>query len=554
MNGRKVSKVDGPADLVLNGARVHTGNRPAQVEDIAIRAGRIVAVGPQRDVAGWSGPGTRLVRLAGRMLVPGFQDAHIHPDGGGLVMSRCSLHDLHGRDAYIEAVRRYAQAHPGVPWILGGGWSLADFPRGTPHRSLLDEVVPDRPVYLPNRDGHGAWVNTRALEVAGLTRETPDPPDGRIEREEDGTPFGTLHEGAMQLVAGLLPPPSPAQLESALLTAQSHLHALGITAWQDAHVSPATLAAYRSLGERGALTARVVGGLWWDRHRGEEQIEELLEQRGAGPAGRFRPTSIKIMQDGIPENFTAALLTPYLDSSGRPASNRGLSFVDPEALNRHVTGLDREGFQIHVHAIGDRAVREALDAFECALRANGPTDGRHHVAHIQVVHPDDVPRFAKLGVTANVQPFWACMDRQMRDLCLPYFDEERARWQYPFGSIIRAGGRLAMGSDWPVTTPDPLKEIEVAVTRVPHGKENGEPFLPHERLSLEQALDAFTSGSAFVNHLDDRTGTIEVGKLADLAVIDRDLFAIQPHEIGRAKVLMTLVEGEPVHLDPELSW
>src|SRR6266498_1902084 len=219
-----------------------------------------------------------------------------------------------------------------------GGWMVAPGlpPRGTPHRSLLDEVVPDRPVYLPNRDGHGAWVNTMALEMAGLTRESPDPPDGRIEREEEGTPSGTLHEGAMHLVARLIPPPSQGELESALLTAQSHLHALGITAWQDAHVSPATLAAYRSLAERGALTARVIGALWWDRHRGEKQIEELVEQRRSGATGRFRPTSVKIMQDGIPENFTAGLLSPYLDSSGCPTSILFQCYGDHRELDRIV--------------------------------------------------------------------------------------------------------------------------------------------------------------------------------------------------------------------------
>jgi predicted amidohydrolase YtcJ len=543
-----VPMIDGPADLVLAGARVYTPDRSVTADALAVRGGRIAAVGPERDVGVWVGRGTRVVRIPGRLVVPGFQDSHIHPDSGGLVISRCSLHDLPGRSAYVEAVRLYAESHPDVPWILGGGWSLAHFPRGTPHRSLLDDVVPDRPVYLPNRDGHGAWVNTRALEMAGLTRESPDPPDGRIEREEDGTPFGTLHEGAMQLVARLIPAPSPAELEAALLAAQSHLHSLGITAWQDAHVSPATLAAYRSLASSGALTAKVVGALWWDRHRGEEQVKELLDQRASGSAGRFRPTSVKIMQDGIPENFTAALLSAYLDGEGRTTSNSGLSFVEPEALNACVTRLDREGFQVHVHAIGDRAVREALDAFECAVRANGPTHGRHHIAHIQLVHPDDVPRFAGLNVTANAQPFWACLDQQMRDLCLPFLGEGRSGWQYPFASILRAGGRLAMGSDWPVTTPDPLKEIEVAITRVPHGKE-GEPFLPHERLSLEQALDAFTLGSAYVNHLDDVTGSIEVGKLADLAVIDRDLFDMPPKGIGDARVVLTLVEGEPVFAD-----
>jgi predicted amidohydrolase YtcJ len=547
----------GPADLVLAGARVFRLDRSGPddggaADAVAVRDGRIVAVGREREVGGWIGPETRVVRFAGGLVVPGFQDAHIHPDGGGLVMSRCSLHDLPGPKAYVEAVRSYAKARPDVPWILGGGWSLAHFPRGTPHRSLLDDVVPDRPVYLPNRDGHGAWVNTKALEIAALTRDTPDPRDGRIERDEDGTPSGTLHEGAMQLVSRCIPAPSQEELEAALLTAQSHLHSLGITAWQDAHVSPATLAAYLALAERGALTARVTGALWWDRHRGEEQVKEFVEQRATGSAGRFRATAVKIMQDGIPENFTAALLSPYLDTEGRPTTNRGLSFVEPTELNRYVAALDREGFQVHIHAIGDRAVGEALDAFEVALRANGRTDGRHHIAHLQLVHPDDVPRFAKLGVAANAQPFWACLDRQMRDLCLPFLGQERTGWQYPFAGILEAGGRLAMGSDWPVTTPDPLKEIEVAVTRMPHGSEQDqedEPFLPHERLRLDQAVDAFTRGSAYVNHLDETTGSIDVGKLADLAVIDSDLFSLPPREIGEARVVLTLVEGEPVYAD-----
>jgi predicted amidohydrolase YtcJ len=549
--------VSGPADLVLAGARVfrpgRSGPDDAEAPDaVAIRGGRIVAVGREGEVDGWIGPETRVVRFAGGMIVPGFQDAHIHPDGGGLVMSRCSLHDLPGPEGYVEAVRRYSTAHPDIPWILGGGWSLAHFPRGTPHRSLLDDVVSDRPVYLPNRDGHGAWVNTKALEIAGLTRDSPDPPDGRIEREEDGAPSGTLHEGAMQLVSRCIPAPSQEELEAALLAAQSHLHSLGITAWQDAHVTPATLGAYQGLAERGALTARVTGALWWDRHRGEEQVHELVEQRATGSVGRFRATSVKIMQDGIPENFTAALLSPYLDAKGLPTANKGLSFIEPRALNRYVAMLDREGFQVHIHAIGDRAVREALDAFEIALGANGQTDGRHHVAHLQLVHPDDVPRFARLGVTANAQPFWACLDRQMRDLCLPFLGQERTGWQYPFAGILEEGGRLAMGSDWPVTTPDPLKEIEVAVTRIPYVAEEGEeiePFLPHERLRLDQALEAFTRGSAYVNHLDESTGSIDVGKVSDLAVIDRDLSFLPPGEIGEARVILTLVEGESVYAD-----
>jgi predicted amidohydrolase YtcJ len=531
------------ADLAITGARVYSPGRDGPPADtVAVRGGRIAAVGTFSDVGGLIGPATRVFRPPGGMVVPGFQDSHIHPDGGGLDLRRCALYDLRGRLAYEEAIRTYATAHPEVPWILGGGWSLDDFPRGCPHRSILDAIVPDRPVFLENRDGHGAWVNSRALELAGIGPATPDPPDGRIEREEDGTPFGVLHEGAMALVARLIPPPTPAEVEQGLRDAQRYLHSLGVTAWQDAHVSPETLAAYRALEQRGELTARVVGALWWARDRGEEQIDDLIELRAMAPKGRFRATSVKIMQDGIIENLTAGMIEPYLGVDGR----RGLSFVDPERLKRAVMRLDAEGFQVHVHAIGDRAVREALDAFEAARETNGPNDHRHHIAHLQVVNPSDVPRFAALDVTPNCQPYWACMEGQMLNLCVPFLGEERTGQQYPFASLLRSGARLAFGSDWPVTTPDPLKIMQVAITRVPDG-EPGEPFLPDERLALSQALDAATMGTAYLNHLDHATGSIEEGKLADLVVLDRDPFEVDPTGLGNTRVMLTIVDGAPVY-------
>lgn len=541
-------------DLVLRRASLYTSVPSSRwAEAVAIREGRIVAVGSTGEVDGLIGPGTRVLDLPGRMVCPGFQDSHIHPNSGGLVKNRCELHEVRGREAYEQAIRAYAESNRGAAWILGGGWALDDFPRGTPHRAVLDAIVPDRPVFLPNRDGHGAWVNTRALEMAGITRDTPDPPDGRIERDEDGAPLGVLHEGAMALVERLIPEPTQAELEQALITAQAYLHSLGITAWQDAHVTGSTLQAYLGLDRSGKLTARVVGALWWARGRGEEQVEDLLAMRARAPKGRFRATSVKIMQDGIPENFTAGMLEPYLDDQGRPSDRRGLSFVGPAALKRHVARLDREGFQVHIHAIGDRAVREALDAFEAARAANGPNDHRHHIAHIQLVHPKDVPRFAGLDVVANAQPYWACLDGQMRRLCIPFFGPERAATQYPFASIRRAGATLAFGSDWPVSTPDPLKEIQVAVTRVPQEEPGVEPFLPHERLDLAEALDAFTMGTAFVNHLDHETGSLERGKLADLVVLDRNPFDVDPMSIGEARVLLTLVDGKPVHVGTELA-
>jgi predicted amidohydrolase YtcJ len=538
------------ADLVLTGAPVYT-SIPARrwAEAVAVRGGRIVAVGTAQEIDDLIGPKTHVVRPAGGMVLAGFQDSHVHPDGGGVDMRRCALYDLRGQRAYEQAVRTYAAGHPEAPWILGGGWSLDDFPGGTPHRSMLDAIVPDRPVFLENRDGHGAWANSRALDIGGITRETPDPVDGRIERDEDGSPFGMVHEGAMALVSKHIPRPTQAELEQGLLDAQRYLHSLGITAWQDAHVDAETAAAYRALDERGELTGRVVGALWWARGQGEEQIDELVELRATSPDGRFRPTSIKIMQDGIVENFTAAMLEPYVREEG----GLGLSFVEPELLQRAVARLDAEGFQVHIHAIGDRAVREALDAFQAARGANGPNDHRHHIAHLQIVNPTDVPRFAALGVTANCQPYWACLEGQLLDLCVPFLGEERLGHHYPFGALLRSGARLSFGSDWPVSTPDPLKIVQVAVTRRSVEEPHDEPLLPEERLSLAEALDAATVGSAFVNHLDHDTGTVEEGKLADLVVLDRNPFEGDPREIGQARVLLTLVDGVPVHEQPELT-
>ena len=473
-------------------------------------------------------------------------------------MLQCDLHSdryYQPLDDYLGTIAAYAAARPDRAWISGGGWNMADFPGGTPRREDLDRVVPDRPVYLPNRDGHSAWVNTRALERAGVTAATPDPYDGRVERDADGTPTGSLHDGAMDLVSAIVPPPTEQDLLDALREGQRYMHGLGLTQWQDAIVEPEREeVAYRTLGASGELTARVVGALWWDRHRGLEQIDELLERRARGPAGRFSPASVKIMQDGVLETYTGAMLEPYLGADGRPTDNRGPSMVDPAVLNGAVTRLDSEGFQVHFHAIGDRAVRECLDAVAAARAANGPSDHRHHIAHIQVIHPDDVPRFAALDVTANAQALWAVHEGQMDELTIPFLGPERSGWQYPFASLLRSGARLAMGSDWSVSTPNPLLEMEHAVTRVAYLSRGAkEPFLPDERISLGAALAGFTSGTAFVNHMEHETGTIEVGKLADLVVLDRDLFAPDAGPIGDARVLGTFVEGVAVHEAPGLG-
>ncbi len=551
-------------DLVFTGGQVFTGDpgRPVERASVAVSGGRIAAVGADADVRELAGPHTVTVDLGGGLLVPGFQDAHVHPVQGGMERLTCDLSGSSTAPEYLEAVRSYAAVSPpDATWITGGGWMLAAFPGGLPTADALDAVVPDRPVFLPNRDHHGAWVNTVALELAGITTATPDPADGRIERDAFGTPTGLLHEGAMDLVGALVPPASVADQVTGLLEAQRYLHSVGITAWQDAIVGTYanitdTSAAYLACLDSGALTAKVVGALWWDRSRGAEQIPELLERRSLLTQGRFAATSVKIMQDGIAENFTAAMTAPYLDACGCRTANAGLSMVDPVKLRGYVVALDAEGFQVHVHAIGDRAIRESLDAFEATgsrrsgssrTASSGRAWPRHHIAHLQVIHPDDIDRFVDLDVTATMQPLWATHEEQMDDLTIPFLGPERATWQYPFASLVRSGARLAAGSDWPVTSPDPLAGIHVAVNRrLAEAADTWPAFLPDQAIDVVTALTAYTAGSAYVNSLDD-TGRIVQGAAADLVVLDRDIVAAPAEEIGHARVMATYVDGREVY-------
>ena len=562
------------AELVFAGGAIYTadaGRRqlmaattadggPASA--VAVVGGRIEAIGNAGDsqFRDLMGPGTEVVDLRGRALLPGFQDAHVHPAFAGVTMIGCNLIGATSLDEAMARIAAYGEQHPDREWIAGSGWRMEWFDHGTPDRRILDRVTGSRPAFLSNRDGHGAWANTAALQLAGLDARTPDPVDGRIEREEGGGPQGTLHEGAADLVGALVPELSVGERLAGLLMAQQHLHARGITAWQDAIVgdylgSPDPLPVYLAAAASGQLTARVEGALWWDRARGIEQLPDILTRRERGRGPRFRANTVKIMQDGVAENFTAGMLEPYLDPAGYHSHGSGLSYVDPVALLGYVTQLDAHGFQVHLHAIGDRAVREALNAIEAARTANGygagpGQDNRHHIAHLQVVHPDDVPRFAALDVTANMQGLWAAHEPQMDELTIPFIGPERTARQYVFGDLLRSGARLAAGSDWAVSSANPLRAVHVAVNRALQDAagEQAEPFLPGQSLKLGEALAAYTLGSAYVNHLDDETGTIETGKLADLVVLDRDPFAHPASEIGSTSVLATYVQGEPVYM------
>jgi predicted amidohydrolase YtcJ len=552
------------AELVLVNGRIRTPAHPSGfVQAMAISGGAVKALGSDAEIRPLTSQHTRVVNLRGRLALPAFGDAHIHPIQGGLESLRCNLLGWRTKNEYLGAVAVYSTDLPRNAWILGGGWSMPAFPGGTPMAADLDQVTGGRPAFLPNRDHHSAWVNSAALKIAGIGLQTPDPADGRIERDPAGFPTGTLHDGAMRLVSDYVPKPSGKDLTDALLTAQRYLHSLGITSIQDACVGeaselgiPDTFDVYRRAAADRRLTMRVVGSLWWDRHLGLRQIDQLQERREAADGGGyFRATTVKLMLDGVCETFSAAMSTPYLDGHGHLTDHSGSLFIDQGELAEATRRLSDLGFQLHFHAIGDRAVTAALDAV-AALPPVLREAARHHIAHLQFISPPDLKRFAQAGVVANFQPLWACEDDQNSELTVPFVGPERAAWQYRIGEVFRQGGRVAFGSDWPVSSPDPLQEMHVAVNRTlsprlgePGTPETTRPLLPGEAITVDAAVHAFTAGVAYVNHEDDVAGALAPGMIADVAVIDQDLYSIPPNAIGGASVAMTVASGQVVYGD-----
>jgi predicted amidohydrolase YtcJ len=549
------------AELAFIGGKIRTpAYPPGFAPAIAMADGVIQAVGSDEEILDRCGPSTRVVGLSGRLALPAFGDAHVHAISGGLESLRCNLVGLLSRQECLERIAAYAAGLAPGAWVLGGGWAMEAFPGGTPAAADLDPVTGGRPAFLPNRDHHGAWVNTAALKRAGVDAGTPDPPDGRIERLADGTPAGALHDGAMRLVADHVPRPTAGELTAGLSAGLAHLHSLGITSYQDACVGAAgelgiadTFGTYRQAAADGLLTASVTAALWWDRGRGDGQVGELLARRELAGDGQFRATTVKLMVDGVCETFTAAMGAPYLDGHGHVTDHTGLFFLEPEVLAAITRRLSAEGFQLHYHAIGDGAVTAALDAL-AALPASERAASRHHVAHLQFIRPRDLDRFAGLGAVANFQPLWACADPQMEELTIPFVGPERAGWQYPIGALARRGTRLAFGSDWPVSSADPLQEMHVAVNRVLSRRigragtpECEDPFLPDQAVTLDTALDAFTTGVAYVNHEESVSGQLLPGMRADLVVLDQDLYAIPAAEIGDTSVDMTVARGRVVY-------
>lgn len=542
-------------DAIFVGGRAFTaGWDSSRPVGVGIRAGRIAAVAP--DDALREAGAHEVVELAGGLVLPAFHDAHAHPVAGAIELLRCDVSGADSADETLARIAAYAADLGPDEWVLGGGWSMPHFPGGLPTRHQLDDATGGRPAALHNRDHHGVWASTAALRLAGITAATIDPADGRIEREADGHPSGVLHEGAGHLLDGVLPATSPALAARALERAQHDFFALGLSGWQDAYVGATAGAAdlldtYTDAVAAGRLRARVTAALWWERGSALAQLDSLRERRDR-VAALGRPDvliadTVKIMVDGVAENFTAALSRPYRDACGHPTDNRGLTFLDGAELTDAVIALDAAGFHVHFHALGDRAVTIALDAVEAARRANPARERRHHLAHLQMVQADDVARFTRLDATANLQMLWGAVDDQLDELTFPFLDPALVPRHYPFRDLHDAGAALAAGSDWPVSSADPLEAIRIGVTRAMPGHSADPRIRPDQALGLGTALAAYTAGSARISGRGDTTGRLREGAAADLAALTRDPFAIPTARLGEVAVAQTWVAGDRVY-------
>jgi predicted amidohydrolase YtcJ len=529
-----------PVDLIVANAAIYTldPERP-RAEAMAVRDGRIVALGTTERIRARYAGAER--DAAGATVLPGFHDAHVHPIDAGVDLARCDLSAADNVDAILAAVADCDARDPGDDWLLGYGWSLGLFADGNPHRSLLDGLAADRPILLSGADGHSSWANGQALARAGIDAGTADPPLGVIERDAQGAPSGTLREAAQGLLWSLVPEPTTQELEAALQRAVEILNSVGVTSLIEANADARDLAVYASLAAAGELDARVVASIGNDVFDGLPA--DALEQLAAIDPSRLRAGAVKIFLDGVLEGETAALLEPYRDA---PDGHRGRLNLSPEALTRRVTELDAAGIQVHVHAIGDRAVETALEAFAAARRVNGARDNRHHIAHLQLVGPADYARFAALDVTANFQAVWAFPDDYIVNINLPQVGPERVERMYPIGSLARAGARLVAGSDWNVTTPNPLVAIEVALTRQDPSGRRAAVLNADEAVDLDTMLRAYTTNGAWLMQQERTTGRLAPRMQADFVLLDRNLFEIPLAEIGETRVLATYVEGVAV--------
>lgn len=537
------------AELIFTGGRIYTQATDVVTTSVAVASGMIIAVGDDA-VADVRTPSTEIVDLGGGVMLPGFVDSHVHPMIGGVARLRCDLTDENSLAGYRRAIAAYATSTDAA-WIEGAGWYGDVFTGGFPTKEELDAVVGDRPAAFTSHDAHSLWVNTRALEAGGIDRNTSDPVGGRIVRDTSGDPTGLLMESAMELLDGVRPPIADDDLRAALLEAQSYLHSVGVTAWQDALVGevfgyPDSFPVYQDAVARGELLSRVTAALYWRPGSGLEPLDELRRRRDE-TGGRFRASAIKLVLDGNCENMTGAVHDHYVGHPGE----FGLLQFEPQELNEVVRAAHAAEFDLHIHAVGDRAVSVALDALALL---DDPGGRRHQIAHIDLLRPDDVGRMLAVGAIANVSPLWARHDPVLVETKLPLLTAEQQQAQFAYGTLHRAGIPVVFGSDWPVSTPDPLAGIHTAVNRTaapgdPHAddvRSLTDPLLPAEAIDVATAVRAATVGAARAAAVDRHVGAIETGKEADLVVLDADPYRVAASDLGAIRVSHTYVHGERV--------
>ena len=505
--------------------------------------GRIAYIGKAGEAHKRLSPGGTLIELApGQSVLPGIVDAHIHMLDGGMKRRLCMMEEPSSREQVFQTVAEFAKRNPDSEWITGSGWPPSLFADGNPHKKDLDAIVPDRPVFLFADDGHSAWLNSKGLATLGITKDIDDPPLGRIERDpKTGEPTGVLREEAAFQAEDRLPRPTDQFMLDSLKEVQSYLHGLGITMVQDAYTSPRFLEIYSRAAHSGDLTMKVVAAHVTNPALPASQVDALTKLRDKYTYGHLRANSAKILMDGIVEAKTAAVIEPYVGTN-----DHGILNWQAAEFAAMAQRLDKEGFQIHIHAIGDKAVRAGLDGLEAARKANGPSGNRHQMAHLEMVDPEDMPRFQALDVTANFQPYWLYEDVWLENNTLPYIGPERAKRLYQIKTLTDGGARLALGSDWPISSPDPFLGMMVAATHKNPKKPQYPVWEPEERVPMETLLEAYTLGGAWINRSDEDTGSLELGKAADFIIIDRDILAIPLDKVGATQVLSTYVDGKCV--------
>ena len=537
--GRALRRQDeGPADLIVKVGRIWTGDpENPEAEALAARGGVIVAVGKAEDVLRFQGPLTKVVGRPDEFATPGLVDAHGHTVSLGTTLEELDLRGVASADEAAERVRKRMADLGGDGWITGRGWDQSRWPGGAfPDTSALDRVAPDRPVYLRRVDGHAAWANSEAMRRAGVTAETPTPPGGEITRDREGNPTGIFLDTAAGLIARAAPRPTPTDTRRRILAAQDHALRAGLTGVHDAGLAASEIEAYRELDRQGALKLRIYAMA--QPRVGRENPFLAKPPEAPAPNSRFELRAIKLFADGALGSRGALLFEPYADAP----ETHGLLLIDPKALEAITVEALRHGWQVCTHAIGDRGNAVVLDAYEAARKAVPEArDPRLRVEHAQVLREEDFARFKSLGLVASMQPSHVSDDLRWAEARL---GPDRARWAYAWKSLLDAGVPLAFGSDFPVEVMDPFEGIHAAITRQDEAGHPEGGWHPEQRLSLDDALRAYTAGAAFARFAEDRTGVLKVGHRADLTVIDRDLKAIDPAEILKARATATIIDGE----------